>query len=253
MKQALAIFFWCFANHLLAQELFITSKWCFEESPVISVDSISGMTPPYLYAFNNSSFTSNSSFSPGFSGSHTATVIDNDNNTVSKVVEIVESGEILASINTTPASCDDQGLLSVTHLSGGISPVTVFINGDQSNTTSQTGTASIILSDNVGCVAEFNKTLDVLCIRPYNGFSPNNDGINDTWVIESLENLENAWVRVSNRFGQIVFESEGTYSPWNGEAKFGGKAKTGSYFYQIHPFGKDDDSYSVTGIISISR
>jgi gliding motility-associated-like protein len=40
-----------------------------------------------------------------------------------------------------------------------------------------------------------------------NAFSPNGDGINDTWQIEALSAYPNAEVLVFNREGKIVFTS----------------------------------------------
>jgi gliding motility-associated-like protein len=41
-----------------------------------------------------------------------------------------------------------------------------------------------------------------------NGFSPNNDGIQDTWRIKCIENYPNARVEVFNRWGNLVFKKE---------------------------------------------
>jgi gliding motility-associated-like protein len=41
-----------------------------------------------------------------------------------------------------------------------------------------------------------------------NGFSPNNDGIQDTWRIKCIENYPNARVEVFNRWGNLVFNKE---------------------------------------------
>ncbi|GAA4107674.1 hypothetical protein GCM10022393_03180 [Aquimarina addita] len=43
----------------------------------------------------------------------------------------------------------------------------------------------------------------------YSGFSPNGDGINDTFTIGGLENFPNNTLRIYNRWGVLVFEEDG--------------------------------------------
>ncbi|RZL45494.1 MAG: gliding motility-associated C-terminal domain-containing protein, partial [Pedobacter sp.] len=66
-----------------------------------------------------------------------------------------------------------------------------------------------------------------------NTFSPNGDGVNDTWVIKGLEDYVGATIEVYNRNGQPVYISD--YSkPWDGT--FNGKSiSTGIYYYLINP------------------
>jgi len=65
-----------------------------------------------------------------------------------------------------------------------------------------------------------------------NTFSPNNDGINDTWKIEELSIYKSCNVQIFNRYGSLVFSSKGFYDPWDG--KFNGKeVPVGTYYYII--------------------
>ena len=65
-----------------------------------------------------------------------------------------------------------------------------------------------------------------------NAFSPNGDGINDTWVIEALDSYPESETQVFNRYGQLVFHSRGYAKPWNGI--YNGKPlATGTYYYTI--------------------
>jgi gliding motility-associated-like protein len=50
-----------------------------------------------------------------------------------------------------------------------------------------------------------------------NAFTPNSDGINDTWFIETLEAYPGAEVKVYNRYGQLVFDNHGTNKRWDGK------------------------------------
>jgi gliding motility-associated-like protein len=79
-----------------------------------------------------------------------------------------------------------------------------------------------------------------------NIFSPNNDGINDTWVIGHLTDFKNNTVDIFNRYGQMVFHSLGYANPWDG--KFNGESlPIGTYYYIINPhFGNKIFSGSVT-------
>ncbi len=65
-----------------------------------------------------------------------------------------------------------------------------------------------------------------------NAFSPNGDGINDTWQIASLSSYPDCIVEVFNRYGQIVFRSTGYPSPWNGTFN-GSVLPVGTYYYII--------------------
>ena len=79
-----------------------------------------------------------------------------------------------------------------------------------------------------------------------NSFSPNGDGINDTWKIKYLDSYPGATVDVYNRYGQPVFHSNGYSKEWDGTTN--GKAlPIGTYYYVINPKnGKPIFSGSIT-------
>ena len=84
------------------------------------------------------------------------------------------------------------------------------------------------------CTASDKLTVKIL--KPVtipNAFSPNGDGIHDTWVITNLSDYPGCTVEVFNRYGQRVFYSSGYGTPWNGT--FSGKPlPMATYYYVIH-------------------
>jgi gliding motility-associated-like protein len=83
-----------------------------------------------------------------------------------------------------------------------------------------------------------------------NSFTPNGDNYNDTWIIENLYLYPNAEVRVFNRWGSLLFESIGTYSPWDGVYK--GQALPSEVYYYIIRLNNGIDNQS-TGTVTIVR
>ena len=68
------------------------------------------------------------------------------------------------------------------------------------------------------------------------GFSPNGDSVNDTWVIENIDDYPNNKVSVFNQWGVKVFEAVGYTNDWNCTSTEGGGSKqlpAGSYLYVI--------------------
>ncbi len=65
-----------------------------------------------------------------------------------------------------------------------------------------------------------------------NTFTPNNDGINDTWDIDALDTYPDATIQVYNRYGGMVLNSIGYGKPWDG--RFNGQnLPAGTYYYVI--------------------
>jgi gliding motility-associated-like protein len=65
-----------------------------------------------------------------------------------------------------------------------------------------------------------------------NAFSPNGDGINDTWVIPNLADYPGCTIEVFNRYGQKVFSSTGYDKPWDGTFN-GHLLPMATYYYVI--------------------
>lgn len=65
-----------------------------------------------------------------------------------------------------------------------------------------------------------------------NAFSPNGDGIHDTWVIQFIERFPGAEVSVFSRYGMRVFNSKGYAQAWNGTWN-NKKVPAGTYYYLI--------------------
>ena len=70
-----------------------------------------------------------------------------------------------------------------------------------------------------------------------NGFSPNGDGVNDTWVIKNLELYPDNELIIFNRWGNEVFSVKGYRNDWSGDSnsKFtiGNGLPVGTYFYVL--------------------
>lgn len=65
-----------------------------------------------------------------------------------------------------------------------------------------------------------------------NAFSPNNDGINDTWKIEAIEAYPDADIKVFNRYGQPVFATKSNTKLWDGTYN-NLPLPVGTYYYVI--------------------
>ena len=62
-----------------------------------------------------------------------------------------------------------------------------------------------------------------------NAFTPNNDCINDTYVIARSEDFPNNTLQVYNSLGQLVYEAEGYKNQWDGTMSNGKRVARGSY------------------------
>ena len=93
----------------------------------------------------------------------------------------------------------------------------------------------LTVTSNKGCSDTSSVFIRVLKDPPVpNIFSPNGDGIHDTWIIPYLDSYPGCTVEVVNRYGYIVFRSVGYTTPWDG--KINGKdAPIGTYYFVIDP------------------
>jgi gliding motility-associated-like protein len=66
-----------------------------------------------------------------------------------------------------------------------------------------------------------------------NIFTPNGDGINDYFKLLNLDDYPTAEVKIYNRWGTLVYESDAYKNDWDG-----GNLKTGTYFYLVTPNSK---------------
>jgi len=81
-----------------------------------------------------------------------------------------------------------------------------------------------------------------------NTFTPNGDGINDTWEIPMLHTYPSCRVSVFSRYGTVVYNSVGYVKAWDGTYKQK-QVPTGTYYYIIDlKNGRDKVSGSVTVI-----
>jgi gliding motility-associated-like protein len=87
---------------------------------------------------------------------------------------------------------------------------------------------------NKGCGSATDQILVKVYNQLYvpNAFTPNGDGLNDTWIIETLQAYPGAEVKVYDRFGEKVFDNYGKNIAWDGRCK-GEALPSGVYVYMI--------------------
>ena len=96
------------------------------------------------------------------------------------------------------------------------------------------------MTDSAGC----QKTIDIVLKGPLplempTGFSPNGDGKNDNFVIHGIEVYPNNHLTVFNRWGNIVYQSDGYKNQWGGSDKSGNQLPAATYFVILEVNNKE--------------
>jgi len=119
-----------------------------------------------------------------------------------------------------------------------------------------TYTVTLIASDNAcydTATAVITVTGNSAILTTPNVFSPNNDGINDIFIIPSV-GIETMEVFIFNRYGEIVYEWFGKNGYWDGHTYPAGQAvPDGTYYFYYKATGFDSQNFEDKGVLTISR
>ena len=184
---------------------------------------------------------------PDVNGSVTFTIqVDNLGSTIATnviVEEFLPSGYNYISHNTATGTFDDfSGLWLLGDMAVGASAtleITVDFNipGDFINVVTVYSSNLLLDVDLENNTAQAFTRPD--CLRIPEGFSPNNDGINDTFEIVCIELYPDSELKVFNRYGSIVYETIGYQNDWDGIPNSGilhndsQLLPVGTYFWQL--------------------
>ena len=214
-------------------------------------DSLLWGASPYSYLWNTGEDSSKAFICPG---SHWVEVTDIHGCTLKEEITI-EPIFITLDPSDVIIECDIENLNIdlEADANGGTSPYSYkWSNGSEENPLSiayNPGTHSVTVIDNNSCETDTNFVIASMsseCIP--NIFSPNNDGINDSWNLEDTFLYPNSEVKIYGRFGKLLFESIGYKNPWNGKTMKGNDVPEGTYFYCIE-IGNGYDSIKGTVVI----
>ena len=79
-------------------------------------------------------------------------------------------------------------------------------------------------------------------------FTPNNDGINDYWILPDLDKYGISDVKVYNRWGKLVYSNKHYDNQWDGTSN-GAKLPDGAYYFII----KTEKAGIISGTVNILR
>lgn len=92
---------------------------------------------------------------------------------------------------------------------------------------------TVVVTSPQGCISSDSVVVTVLpTIKIPDGISPNADGDNDEWIIDGIEQFPNCVVEVYNRWGELLFQSQGYREHWKGTYK-GKDLPVGTYYFVI--------------------
>ena len=109
------------------------------------------------------------------------------------------------------------------------------------------------ITDNNNCLQSYDFVVPenaLECLTIPNTFTPNGDNYNDVWNIKNLYLYPDATVQIYNRWGNLLYEANGDYTPWDGIIN-GEQLPAAVYYYVI--VLENDINNKYTGTITIIR
>lgn len=96
------------------------------------------------------------------------------------------------------------------------------------------------------------KTIKEVKIYVPTAFTPNNDGLNDYLKPVTFGVKELQYFRIYNRWGQLIYEMQGSQQGWNGRIS-GQPQGTGVYVWIVQALGLDNKIYKQKGTVAVIR
>lgn len=243
------------------------------ESPEIKVDPIvnspqcaneqngsillftTGGTEPYTFDWSNGS-TEEDLLDLG-SGSYQVKITDEGGCEFEQSFELDNPAPLNYTLDLLPDNGNGDGAARIT-VEGGIEPFTyTWSNGATGSEVKNLkgGNYSVIFSDASNCSQEVSfeieRPLRPDCLDIHMGFSPNGDGINDTFEIPCIDFFPQNELQIVNRWGQELFYAASYDNSWGGTSN--GKALAeGTYFY-IVKFDSPEGKRVYKGSVSIIK
>jgi gliding motility-associated-like protein len=130
---------------------------------------------------------------------------------------------------------------------------------DQNTTYTDQGIYTVTLTVTEGaCSDQASQEVIVQLVLPLdfdmpNVFTPNGDNTNDVFSINP-ENAVALNMVITNRWGNVVFESDNVDAAWNGRVdNAGAECTEGTYFYQFTIVGEDGQIRKEHGFVQLVR
>ncbi|MCB9198522.1 MAG: gliding motility-associated C-terminal domain-containing protein [Flavobacteriales bacterium] len=168
---------------------------------------------------------------------------------------VVESTDLTATVNVDQLPCSQGGTTLSINAKGGNG----FLSYSWSNGTyeptvqfASEGTYYCYIKDGEGCVAksdEVEVTDEMECIEIPNTFTPNEDGINDTWNLDFTA-YSDVNLIVFSKWGREVYATGDKEIHWDGLSPSGAKLPSGVYYYVLELNGGE---IKQSGFITLLR
>jgi gliding motility-associated-like protein len=115
----------------------------------------------------------------------------------------------------------------------------------------------LTVTSEAGCIDSACTNLTSIytsALQPYNVFTPNGDKLNDEFLVH-IENVERFYLKIFNRWGEKVFETQDPTLGWNGLMNNTGIIlPTSTYFYILtYKFNCQENEEIVEGIVDLIR
>jgi gliding motility-associated-like protein len=221
-----------------------------DQTGAVSYSAIGGTTP-YSYSLNNGPSQASSTFNNLSSGSYTITVTDATNCPNSQTIQLIEPILLVAIAGSDVQSCAGDLVTLNGNSTGGTLPINSYIWGQNQNNSlfevnpTVTTSYNLIVTDNNGCQATDNVTVSIIpcgaleIIVP-NVFTPNGDGENETYGIQSINAISQEAI-ILNRWGVTMAELNAPNASWDGKISNGLEANEGVYFIKYRIIGPNGD------------
>jgi gliding motility-associated-like protein len=111
---------------------------------------------------------------------------------------------------------------------------------------------TVTVTDLNGCMSSDSVLVNIIPeIGVPTGFTPNGDGQNDLWEISNVGFYNNTVVEIYNRWGDMLYRSEGVFQPWDGTYEQS-MLPIGTYYYVIN-INEPEFPDPLTGPVTIIR
>ncbi len=229
---------------------------CYRAQASIRVDSITGGVSPYSYVLADTITMEDGNFENLSAGLFELIVTDSLGSSLSELIVIESSDTALVEFQVSPITGLEDGFIRVGSLLEGPNPLYYTINNvdtfsDEYRVPEEGDYTIRTIAENA-CISETQASVRMASPRTENFFSPNNDGINDTWSLSNLAFYPNNKVVVYNRFGQRVFGTKSYQNDWDGK-QFGQDLAEGTYYFVFYYDFNDDAKGFERGFVEIIR